>query len=83
MKRLFLLLIMALTLLTSCDIAQTRGNLKNYILSYKDTKSRNDDSTSILRKKGKSKTRKQSKIVFHFNKGKSLSKKISDNYNNI
>ena len=49
----------------------------------KDTKSRNDDSTSILRKKGKSKTRKQSKIVFHFNKGKSLSKKISDNYNNI
>lgn len=32
MKKLFLLLIMALTLLTSCDIAQTRGNLKNYIL---------------------------------------------------
>jgi hypothetical protein len=49
----------------------------------KDTKSRNDDSTSILRKKGKSKTRKQSKISFHFNKGKSLSKKISDNYNNL
>ena len=42
-----------------------------------------NNNISIFRQKDKSRSRKQSRISFHFNKGKTVTKKNSDNYNNI
>lgn len=64
-------------------IKNTRDESKKKDRDNKYKREDENNNISILRQKDKSRSRKQSRISFHFNKGKTVTKKNSDNYNNI
>ncbi len=64
-------------------VKNTRDESKKKDRDNKYKREDENNNISILRQKDKSRSRKQSRISFHFNKGKTVTKKNSDNYNNI